>query len=614
MTTKEPNRHSVEKTDREKKDFVTAPIARSPNNAKPQYTKTNTQSKDVRLGSTKKVTTSKENLGYKASSSSISINNNHPTNSSFTPMQYMHENSSTPITNSIGPAPVLQPAMYSRNYYSPTISTQQQMRRPQISVYNTPGNPSNVQLANSYPNIPQFQPSGAPGSQPNTVIAPAYQAYPPQYAPTIQYLVPIPSQSFHQSMPVNSNPVQHPQFSLINAVPSEPRPYHSQVQYFSGVRPQGVGVQQYPMTYQYTSTTNLAYQPMIQEAPYSRPNEGYHGQVYGNYNNNINNFPGMPRDSNQAIQSLGNRSNSTPNMSQQMGWRGSRSRSNSSINLNPHLTHHTGYMNNSSYFHMFKPLYSMSTQPGFPRGPPKKPLKTNFALWVGNLPQRKLDSGPACVIDKVVADSLTKLFKESNTSICREALYEGRLPSVSPSYNHLAALIEVFESKQLASVKYIEESGCAIVNFRDRETMEKMIEKCSVNDDANGTSKIVIGGRKLAVRMKKLDDESQLQSESINSPAAGHNNNNATLDLPRRQLTSINAITESPITTHDQVSSQSSGVDVYAEEEYEPGEPKDCFFIVKSLTYDDMITSVLLGVWSVQSHNIAKFNKFYRVS
>ena len=42
--------------------------------------------------------------------------------------------------------------------------------------------------------------------------------------------------------------------------------------------------------------------------------------------------------------------------------------------------------------------------------------------------------------------------------------------------------------------------------------------------------------------------------------------------------------------------------------------PKDKFFIVKSLTVEDLELSVRNGIWATQSHNEEALNKAYQVS
>ena len=43
------------------------------------------------------------------------------------------------------------------------------------------------------------------------------------------------------------------------------------------------------------------------------------------------------------------------------------------------------------------------------------------------------------------------------------------------------------------------------------------------------------------------------------------------------------------------------------------GKPNDRYFIVKSLTVEDLELSVRTGIWATQSHNEEAFNKAYEV-
>ena len=53
--------------------------------------------------------------------------------------------------------------------------------------------------------------------------------------------------------------------------------------------------------------------------------------------------------------------------------------------------------------------------------------------------------------------------------------------------------------------------------------------------------------------------------------------------------------------------------DLKSEMSEDPSLPKDKFFIVKSLTVEDLELSVRNGIWATQSHNEEALNKAYQV-
>ncbi len=266
---------------------------------------------------------------------------------------------------------------------------------------------------------------------------------------------------------------------------------------------------------------------------------------------------------------------------------------------------------------------------GLPRGPPQKPLTTDFALWVGNLPQRRVTINHSYpMLNKNLIVELNSFSKSLKTPI-ESTIFLNKLSSLSPSYKYLSSLINLFQDKNLISIKYIEKSGCAIINYKDGKTLNEKVDLYSNNnDDIN--RKRIIGGRKIAVRIKKDNKNINNDNKIDNNNHDGFNNNstvkldtfynhhNCNIDHHSQQDTDLNE--EVPLIDYSSLSgnlsknqNEISLRDLYDEEIYEDGETRDCFFIIKSLTNEDLISSVVSGVWQTQSHNVEKFNRFFNV-
>jgi hypothetical protein len=142
------------------------------------------------------------------------------------------------------------------------------------------------------------------------------------------------------------------------------------------------------------------------------------------------------------------------------------------------------------------------------------------------------------------------------------------------------------EAPGLESLFLISKSNCAFANFKDEETCAAAQAK--IHDSRFQTVRLV----------------SRLRRSSAGTPAGP-----AALNPPNPPL----ARTPSP--EADPKSKQSAGnVEQPTSPRGDEGLlPKDKFFVVKSLTVEDLELSVRNGIWATQSHNEETLNQAYKV-
>lgn len=182
-------------------------------------------------------------------------------------------------------------------------------------------------------------------------------------------------------------------------------------------------------------------------------------------------------------------------------------------------------------------------EPPTPRGPPRKPKQSGFALWVGNLPSR------ANIVD------LKDHFSQGAT-------------------------------KEIESVFLISNSKCAFVNYRTEAACVSAVAR--FHDSR-------FQGIKLVCRMRR--GTSELKNRVTLSPplpAASGTTDSNEIDDSHAELVPNNSSKDS--------SSQRPAVK-YCER----------YFIVKSLTIEDLERSRVSGVWATQRHNEAFLNHAYEV-
>lgn len=195
-------------------------------------------------------------------------------------------------------------------------------------------------------------------------------------------------------------------------------------------------------------------------------------------------------------------------------------------------------------------LPSSSSRPSIPRGPPRKPKQSGHALWVGNLP-------PATTVI------------ELKDYFSRDATHD------------------------IESVFLISKSNCAFVNYKTEEAC--MAAMARFHDSR-------FKGVRLVCRLRR----------TLNSPATGVPTgppsapHTASAEAPADDSPSLTA-TKEPISK--ETTGGPSGTQGGSE-----GSKKDRYFIVKSLTVEDLEASVRNGIWATQAHNEITLNEAYAVS
>lgn len=146
------------------------------------------------------------------------------------------------------------------------------------------------------------------------------------------------------------------------------------------------------------------------------------------------------------------------------------------------------------------------------------------------------------------------------------------------------------ETPGLDSLFLISKSNCAFANFKDEETCIAAQQK--LHDSRFQTVRLVSRLRKNAVERPGV-----LTSASASSSAAASDGPVADGDA------------EEPKGSPTPASSARSYV--HSESDRAPG--KERYFILKSLTIEDLETSVRNGIWATQSHNEELLNNAFKV-
>lgn len=187
--------------------------------------------------------------------------------------------------------------------------------------------------------------------------------------------------------------------------------------------------------------------------------------------------------------------------------------------------------------------------PSSPRGPPRKPKQSGHALWVGNLP-----SGA----------------------------------NVSDLKDHFSKDAK----KTIESVFLISKSNCAFVNYRTDAACAAAMTR--FHDSR-------FQGVRLVCRLRR----------SSTSPAPG---------VPTGPAALVPAIAQSQtafeaIAQNRQISSRAEELAMAGSSREGEGPAKiaDKYFIMKSLTVEDMELSVRNGIWATQAHNEEALNKAFEV-
>ncbi|KAH6675547.1 YT521-B-like domain-containing protein [Halenospora varia] len=195
-------------------------------------------------------------------------------------------------------------------------------------------------------------------------------------------------------------------------------------------------------------------------------------------------------------------------------------------------------------------IASSAGQSSVVRGPPRKPRQSGHAIWIGNLPPQ--------------TDLMSLVLH-----VCKETV-------------------------GLESLFFISKSNCAFANFKDEAACAAAQAK--IHDSRFQTVRLVS-------RLRRTSTATATGIMAPTGPAALASPPSP-LPVARSPSPEDAAASREPESTMDEVSARPE-VD-------NEGSAKEKFFIVKSLTVEDLELSVRNGIWATQSHNEEVLNKAYQ--
>jgi hypothetical protein len=196
-----------------------------------------------------------------------------------------------------------------------------------------------------------------------------------------------------------------------------------------------------------------------------------------------------------------------------------------------------------------------ATIPSLPRGPPRKPKQSGHALWVGNLP-------PAAT----VTDLKDHFSRDATTDI--------------------------------QSLFLISKSNCAFVNYKSEAACVAAMNR--FHDSR-------FHGVRLVCRLRR-GSTSTASASATNEPSkAATDQDNA----PKAAITSTSNESPDPIIVGGAPTAQAEANNSVAQTTAPTMKVPEKFFIVKSLTLQDLEASVRNGIWATQSHNESTLNEAF---
>lgn len=192
------------------------------------------------------------------------------------------------------------------------------------------------------------------------------------------------------------------------------------------------------------------------------------------------------------------------------------------------------------------------TIPSFPRGPPRKPKQSGNALWVGNLP-------PAATVTDL------------KDHFSRDA------------------------TKDIESLFLIAKSNCAFVNYRSEAACLAAMNR--FHDSRFHGVRLVCRLRRGSVSSTATATVPEVLEACPPMPAS------------RAELQAVGVDHGNPMIVGSEFTSQAAEQTGSSSQSARVPEK---FFIVKSLTLQDLEASVRNGVWATQAHNEAALNKAHR--
>jgi RNA recognition motif-containing protein len=192
-----------------------------------------------------------------------------------------------------------------------------------------------------------------------------------------------------------------------------------------------------------------------------------------------------------------------------------------------------------------------------PRGPPRKPKQSGHALWVGNLPPG------ATVLD------LKDHFSRDAT-------------------------------KDIESLFLISKSNCGFVNYRTEEACAAAMQR--FHDSR-------FQGVRLVCRLRRTSTPSPAAAPT--GPSVGAEAVSATRRLSTASTSRSPTRDGSKETDEHETQAENTKLD---DESTGSARVPEKFFVVKSLTLQDLEQSVRNGIWATQAHNEQALNKAFEVS
>ncbi|KAK4648765.1 uncharacterized protein QC761_114010 [Podospora bellae-mahoneyi] len=199
-----------------------------------------------------------------------------------------------------------------------------------------------------------------------------------------------------------------------------------------------------------------------------------------------------------------------------------------------------------------------SRQNNVVRGPPRKPRQSGHAIWIGNLPPQ------------------TELMSLVH-HVCKEA--DG-----------------------LESLFLISKSNCAFANFKDEQSCIAAQRK--LHDSKFMTVRLVSRLRKSTVE----------GPAGITAPTGPAISSTPTVTAAQEQAATIGADSDETKTPASSTPAAAADSSVTSPKVESGSSQKDRFFVLKSLTVEDLELSVRTNIWATQSHNEETLNNAFKDS